>query len=152
MEVLIQARQRKKLFLQGRPVYPLATHYCQTWQHLPDYGAYHATLIADPGLPGKWQSGEDVVYILVFEGDLTEGEIPEEHACQMLPSRLSEALPIPVLREWAETLWEAGVGQDLIAKLTTGGDSLAGFQIRISDMVWVYLPSRLLKEGKLEFV
>jgi hypothetical protein len=43
-----QACQRKKLFLQGRPVYPLATHYCQTWQHLPDYGAYHATLIADP--------------------------------------------------------------------------------------------------------
>jgi len=37
-----QARQRKKLFLQGQPVYPLATHYCQTWQHLPDYGAYYA--------------------------------------------------------------------------------------------------------------
>ena len=55
----IQARQRKKLFLQGRPVYPLATHYCQTWQHLPDYGAYHATLIADPALPGKWQPGEE---------------------------------------------------------------------------------------------
>ena len=32
----IQARQRKKLFLQGRPVYPLVGHYCQTWQHLPD--------------------------------------------------------------------------------------------------------------------
>ena len=56
----IQARQRKILFLQRRPVYPLATHYCQTWQHLPDYGAYHATLIADPALPGKWQPGEDV--------------------------------------------------------------------------------------------
>jgi len=49
----IHARQRRKLFLQGRPVYPLATHYSQTWQHLPDYGAYHATLIANPALPGK---------------------------------------------------------------------------------------------------
>jgi hypothetical protein len=51
----VLARQRRKLFLQGRLVYPLGTHYCQTWQHLPDYGAYHATLIADPALPGKWQ-------------------------------------------------------------------------------------------------
>jgi len=63
----IQARQRRKLFLHGRPVYPLAIRYSQTWQHLPDYGAYHATLLADPVLPGKWQHGEDVAYILVFE-------------------------------------------------------------------------------------
>jgi hypothetical protein len=49
----IQARQFKKLFLQGRPVYPLTPHYRQTGQHLPDYGAYHAALIADPALPGK---------------------------------------------------------------------------------------------------
>jgi hypothetical protein len=27
----VHARQHKKLFLQGRPVYPLATHYCQIW-------------------------------------------------------------------------------------------------------------------------
>ena len=71
----IQARQRKKLFLQGRPVFPLPTHYSQTWQHLPDYGAYHATLIADPALPGKWQPGEEVVYLLVFEG---QREMPLE--------------------------------------------------------------------------
>lgn len=125
----IQARQRKKLFLQGRPVYPLATHYCQTWQHLSDYGAYHATLIADPALPGKWQSGEEMVYLLVFEGGLTEEEIPEEHACQMLPSRLSEALPIPVLVEWAKTIWKAGFEKGLITALTTSGDSLGCFSV-----------------------
>jgi hypothetical protein len=49
------ARQRKKLWLQRHQVYPLATDYCQSWQQLPDYRAYHATLIADPALPGKWQ-------------------------------------------------------------------------------------------------
>jgi len=97
IRVTVQARQRKKLFLQGRPVYPLAINYCQAWQHLPDYGAYHAALIADPTLPGKWQPGEEMAYILVFERDLTYGKNPEEHACQMLPSRLSDALPIPVL-------------------------------------------------------
>lgn len=84
----IQARQRKKLFLQGRPVYPLATHYCQTWQHLPDYGAYHAALIADPALPGKWQPGEEVVYQLVFECELLDGSTPESQARRMLASPL----------------------------------------------------------------
>ena len=145
----VQARQCKKLFLQGRPVYPLPTHYCQTWQHLPDYGAYHATLIADPALPGKWQAGDDVAYILVFEGDLTDGENPEEHACQKLPSRLSESLPIPVLQEWAETLWETGIEQELIAELTIGGESLAGFSVQLTEEIWAELLSRLLKEGKI---
>ena len=92
----IQARQRKKLFLQGRPVYPLLTHYCQTWQHLPDYGAYHATLIADPALPGKWQPGGDIIYLLVFEGGLQSTSTPENQAIRLLSPRLLEALPIPI--------------------------------------------------------
>jgi hypothetical protein len=142
----VQARQRKNLWLQGRPVYPLPTHYCQTWQHLLDYGAYHAVLIANLALPGKWQPGEEVAYLLVFEGYLTKGENPEEHACQMLPSRLSEVLPIPVLQEWAEALWEAGIGQGLIGDLTTGGDNTAGFWVQLTERVWAELLSRLLKE------
>jgi hypothetical protein len=146
----VQARQRKKLFLQGRPVYSLPTHYSQTWQHLPDYGAYHATLIADPALPGKWQQGEDMVYILVCDGDLIEREKPEEHACQMLPSRLSEALPIPVLREWAETLWEAGFEKGLITELTTGGDSLKCLSVQLAQSVWAELISGFLKEEKIK--
>jgi hypothetical protein len=40
----------------------------QEQPRLPDYGAYHATLIADPALPGKWQPGEEVVSLLVVEG------------------------------------------------------------------------------------
>lgn len=76
----VQARQRKKLWLQGRPVYPLPTHHSQAWQHLPDYGAYHATLIADPALPGKWQPGEEVIYNLIFEGELLDGSKPATQA------------------------------------------------------------------------
>ena len=96
-----------------------------------------------------WQAGEEVVYMLVFEGDLTEGENPEEHACQMLPSRLSEALPIPVLQEWAETLWKAGTKQDLIAELSTGGDNPLGFSVQIIESVWADILTKLLMEGKI---
>ena len=143
----IQARQRRKLFLQGRPVYPLATHYSQTWQHLPDYGAYHAILIADPALPGKWQPGEEVVYLLVFEGELLDGSTPETQAQRMLTSRLSETLPIPILDEWHESLWEAG-HKDLIVGLEAGGDCQAGYQIQVKEVIWEEVISRLIKERK----
>lgn len=145
----IQARQRKKLFLQGRPVYPLATHYYQTWQHLPDYGAYHAALIADPALPGKWQPGEEVVYLLVFEGEIAGGSTPENQARRMLTVRLSEALPIPILDEWHESLWEFARTANLIAELLTGGDCQAGFVIQLDENGWKEVVVRLLKERKI---
>lgn len=148
----VQARQRKKLFLQGRPVYPLATHYCQTWQHLPDYGAYHSTLIADPALPGKWQPGEDVVYLLVFEGDLLEGSTPGSHAQHTLTSRLAEALPIPLLEEWAEALWEAGLQKEMIGELITAGECLLGYWVSVSETSWADILSRLIKEQMVKIV
>lgn len=148
----IQARQRRKLFQQGRPVYPLPTHYSQTWQHLPDYGAYHATAIADPALSGKWQSGEEIVYLLVFEGELLDGSTPENQAIRLLSLRLSEALPIPIKHRWAKALWEAGVKKDLIGELEFSGDCLAGFGVNVSETGWPAIISGLVKEGKVETV
>jgi hypothetical protein len=145
----IQARQRKKLWLQGRPFYPLPTHYSQTWQHLPDYGAYHATLIADPALPGKWQPGEEVACILVFEEDLPNGANPEEHACKILPSRLSEVLPFPILDGWHASLWEAGQAENLIRGLATGGDCQVGYLVHMTETVWKEVIIRLLTERKV---
>jgi len=142
----VQARQRKKLFLQGRPVYPLATHYCQTWQHLPDYGAYHAALIADLALLGRWQPGEEVIYLLVFEGDVEGCPTSEDQGRCMLTSRLSEALPIPIVDSWAEALWEVGVSKGLIVELTISGDCLAGYCIHVSETSWADNLSSLLRK------
>jgi len=143
----VQARQRKKLWLQGRPVYPLPTHYSQTWQHLPDYGAYHAALIADPALPGKWQSGEEVVYLLVFEG--SEGNAPEEQATQMLTKRLSEALPIPILDEWNAPLWEAARNKGLVVDLQIRGDCQEGYVVQSGENAWKEVVIELMKGQKV---
>jgi hypothetical protein len=145
----VQARQRKKLFLQGRPVYALSSHYCQTWQHLPDYGAYHAAMIADLALLGKWQPGEEVIYLLGFEGELLDGSTPETQARRVLTSRLSEALPIPILDEWHESLWEAGSKGNLILGLETGGDCQEGYQVQLTETKWKEVITRLLKERKI---
>lgn len=145
----VQARQRKKLFLQGRPVYALSSHYCQTWQHLPDYGAYHAALIADPALPGKWQPGEEVAYILVFEGEQVSGSTPEDQAHHMLTPRLSEALPLPILDRWFEMLWEAGMKKELIGELVNAGDCLAGYSVHTSETYWAEILSMLVRKHGL---
>ena len=145
----IQARPRKKLFLQGWPLNPLTSHYCQTWQHLPDYGAYHAGLIADLSLPGKWQPGEDVIYLLVFEGELPDGSTPEIQARRVLTSRLAETLPIPILDEWHESLWEVAQMENLIVGLLTGGDCQEGYLVQLTETKWKEVITRLLKEWKI---
>jgi hypothetical protein len=145
----IQARQRKKLFLQGRLVYPLPTHYSQTWQHLPDYGAYHATLIADPALPGKWRPGEELIYLLVFDNDFENEDLLSSHACRMLTSRIAEALPIPILMDWADELWAAGLQMELIGILSTKGECLMGYWVNLSETRWANIITNLLKEAKI---
>jgi hypothetical protein len=70
----------------------MADHYCQTWQHLPDYGVYHATLIAEPALPGKWQAGEETICMLVFEGELMDGSTPEAQDSRMLNSPIGNII------------------------------------------------------------
>ena len=134
--------------VEGRPVYPLATHYCQTWQHLPDYGAYHATLIADPALPGKWQPGEEEVYLLVFDGE-DDGETPEDRAQAMIIARLSAALPIPVLDAWDRQLWESARSKDFVVDLQTSDDCQGGYQVQLTEAVWKEVITRLLIERRI---
>ena len=51
----------------------------------------------------------------------------------MLPSRFSEMLSIPVLKDWAEKLWKAGAEQELIGELMTGGDCPTGFWVQLTE-------------------
>jgi hypothetical protein len=116
---------------------------------LPDYGAYHTTLIADPALPGKWQPGEDVVYLLVFEGEMVDGSSPASQVRSMLTVRLTEALPFPILGEWHDSLWEFAQMKNLIAELPTGGDCQVGFVIQLDENGWKEVVVGLLKERKI---
>jgi hypothetical protein len=67
----------------------------------------------------------------------------------MLTSRLSETLPIPILGEWHESLWEAGQVENLIVGLETGGDCQEGYLVQLTETVWKEVITRLLKERRL---
>jgi hypothetical protein len=122
----------------------LATHYCQTWQHLPDYGVYHATLIADPALLGKWQPDDSVAYVLVYR----EMSQPEAELVRLFIVRLKETLEIPILDEWAEMLWKHTSNRNYVHNLTTGGDCLLGARIDLQAK-WQGFLTDLLKQGEI---
>jgi hypothetical protein len=124
----------------------LPTHYSQTWQHLPTYDGYLATLIADPALLSNCQPGEGMVYLLVFEGELLDGSIPETQARRALTSRLSEILPIPILKKWRESLWEAGKRENMIIALKTHGDCQEGYLVQLAEAVWKEVYNRIINE------
>ncbi len=116
---------------------------------MPDYGAYHATLIADLALLGKWQPGEGVIYLLVFKGELLEGSTPETQAQRVLTSRLSETLPISILDELHESLWEVAQIENLIVGLLTSGDCQEGCLVQLTETLWKEVITKLLKERKI---
>jgi hypothetical protein len=142
-------RQRQKLFLQGRPVYPLATHYSQTWQHLPDYDAYHAALIADPALPGKWKPDENVAYLLGFVDKSPKRELSDRQVKIILIRRLSEALTIPILEWWQESFWEIGLAESLMGELLVGIDCQEAYCVQLSEAGWKEIVTSLLWEQKI---
>jgi hypothetical protein len=69
-----------------------------------------------------------LIYLLVFEGELSRWiDTGNPGSTCALTSRLSETLPIPILDEWHESLWEAGqMERTLIVGLETGGDCQEG--------------------------
>ena len=106
-------------------------------------------MIADLALLGKWQPGEEVIYLLGFEGELLDGSTPETQARRVLTSRLAETLPIPILDEWHESLWEVAQMENLIVGLLTGGDCQEGYQVQLTETKWKEVITRLLKERKI---
>lgn len=88
--------------------------------------------------------------MLVFENELLEGYTPKGHATQMLTGRLLEALPIPIVDTWGESLWAAGVKKYLIGELLISGDCSADFAVNVIVTGWTDIPSGLVKEGTVD--
>ena len=140
-------RQRKYITLGGHIVFPHG-HYTQTWVAMPDYNSHHAAMTTAAALPGRWEPGSMLSYLLVFDGKTGSKSLI---TCleEQLVGRLSEALTIPILPAWAGALWAAGQDDDLITKLETGGDCLAGFQVALTEEAWAEIVQRLLNDGKI---
>lgn len=115
--------------------------YEQVWQAMPEFTSHHSTFVSHLALPGKWEAGDSILYLLAFLG--TEdiwAELKRQFA-----ARLNEALEIPIQPEWTEALWELGVKNQHIRKLETGGDCLAGVRVNL-EAQWMETIDQMLKD------
>ena len=114
--------------------------YEQVWTPLPDFAAYHVVFVARMAL--KPEPTDSVAYLLVFDGDGVQAQ-------QLLIQRLHEALPIPVLDEWADALWQAAEKCGWVTRFQAGGDCTAVWRVSL-EAAWAELVEELITQGTIE--
>ena len=103
-------------------------------QPLPNYAAYHAAFFARETIPGKWQSGDSIGYVLSFD---------DTPIASLVTSRLMEVLTIPLLADWAEALYTAAVEAGYCSPLVCFGECQAGVRLNL-EADWQALVQTLL--------
>lgn len=139
--------QKKSLSLDGCPSAPDG-HFRMEACPLPEFGLYHAALISDAALPGKWGPQDETAYALVFkQPGRAETDLDALLETAVLV-RLREVLPHPVKDDWGRELFGRALEQGLIDRLQTAGDCLAGARIHLTKD-WTAILNDLLAENTL---
>jgi hypothetical protein len=81
----------------------LPAYHSPLWTPLPDQAAHHLALLGRAATEPYVEDGVGITYLLVWDGD----DEPQATAKRLLVERLNAALPIPILPEWADALWQA---------------------------------------------
>jgi hypothetical protein len=90
---------------------------------------------------------DGVTYLPVFANG--NDEWLEAQAAGLLARRLHEALPLPILGEWADALWEAAQEREWLARGHAGGDCRACWRVSLRAD-WAELVEDLLAQGAIE--
>lgn len=115
--------------------------YEQAWQAMPEYTSHHVGFVSRLALPGKWEPEDLGAYLLVFRGTLDSSK----EMLQLFIERIKEALEVPILDEWAATLWKHARDRKLVQDLVTGGDCILGARIDL-QADWQELLTDLLAQ------
>ena len=113
--------------------------YEQAWQAMPEYTSHHVGFVSRLALPGKWEPEDLNVYLLVFRGTPDPGK----EMIRLFIERIKEALEVPILDEWAGTLWKQARNRSLVQDLVTCGDCIQGARINL-QADWQELLTELL--------
>lgn len=113
--------------------------YEQAWQAMPEYTSHHVGFVSRLALPGKWEPEDLNAFLLVYRGTPDPGK----EMIRLFIERIKEALEVPILDEWADTLWKQARNQNLIQDLVTGGDCTQGARINL-QADWQELLTELL--------
>ena len=115
--------------------------YEQAWQAMPEYTSHHVGFVSRLALPGKWEPEDLSIYLLVYRGTPD----PEDKLIRLFIERIKEALEVPILDEWASTLWRQARNRKFVQDLVTGGDCILGAKIDLQAN-WQELLTELLAQ------
>ncbi len=120
---------------------PCAGGYRRVVVPLPEQTSQHMCAIARTAAPGQWNAQDTVAYALCFG---------EDSISEVLFERLNECLKLPLLKSWAERLFQAALEKGLVTRLTVCGDCRDGVCIQLEDETkWTQLLEELLAQGVL---
>jgi hypothetical protein len=109
--------------------------YLKVIKPMPEYESHHCLIINSQMVEGNWEPDNNEIYIAQFDY--------EKSIKDQIVNRLNEALVIPFLQEWAETIWNAGIDYGFIEEIKTGGDCLRCVKVKIKEN-WQELVEKLI--------
>jgi hypothetical protein len=121
-----------------------ADKYEQAWQAMPEYTSHHVGFLARSALPGKWEPEDPSAYLLVFQGTPD----PKQELIRLFIERIKEALELPILDEWAGSLWNLACRRNFVNNLITGGDCIQGVKLDL-QADWKELVTDALAQGEI---
>jgi hypothetical protein len=121
--------------------------YELAWQAMPEYTSHHVGFVSRLALPGKWEPEDLSAYLLVFRGESD----PTKEMIRFFIERIKEALEVPILDEWAVTLWKKARDRKIIQDLVTGGDCILGVRIDLKAD-WQELLTELLAQQDISLI
>jgi hypothetical protein len=130
-----------------QPTERLSDYHKPLYAPLPDQFAHHLVLLGRAATEAQMEDGVGITYLLVWAGD----DDPQASSRRLLVERLNAALPIPILPEWADALWQAAESRRWLAKIATGGDCRAGHRLTINAEIWINLVRELVDQEALTF-
>jgi hypothetical protein len=109
--------------------------YLKVIKPMSEYESHHCLIITSQAVEGNWEPDINEIYIAQFTYDKSIKD--------QIIDRLNEALVIPFLQEWAETIWNAGIDSGFIEEIKTGGDCLRCVKVKIKED-WQGLVEKLI--------
>ncbi len=122
-----------------------ADQYEQAWKAMPEYTSHHVGFVSRLALPGKWDPEDLSIYLLAFRGTPDS----EDELVRLFIERIKEALEVPILDEWASTLWRQARNRKFVQDLATGGDCILGAKIDL-QADWQELLTELLAQEDIK--
>jgi len=140
LSIVSTISQGKGINLSGHVYLTPLQKYIKTITPMPEYQSHHCLLLASSSIPGKWEHGQNRIYLPEFINSPTI-------KAQFI-DRMNEALVIPLLSEWGDAIFEEGTNRGYIKQLEVAGDCRACISIDLEGD-WQSIVVELLTQSTI---